>query len=42
MTADAANAFINGNRQKTLGVINPNQILNWEVVKGKPKWVNVT
>ena len=39
---DAKITLINGKGNKVLGVININQITNWEKIENKSKWVNVT
>ena len=39
---DAKVTLINGKVNKALGVININQITNWEKILNKSKWVNVT
>ena len=39
---DAKVTLINGKVHKALGVININQITNWEKIVNKSKWVNVT
>ena len=39
--SEASEAIINGKSYKSLGVINHDQIKNWESIKGVSNWINV-
>ena len=38
---DAKESLINGKIYKTLGVVNTNQIKDWNKLKGQSEWINI-